>query len=393
MTGNRLSAEDRPIASRRRNPTNWPLLLVVAVVVLGGLLWTFKPELFGLPSSSASAGGERVDTRFADLYQRYAMPPLAASAAASYDVRSALAILQREPCGREAVYKASVALEGIHATRAAAEMLQGFSSACADGNSELYRASELFLVLGDLDAAIRTSTDVIRRQPDGQYAYYVRARAEQGLRQYAAAVEDYGTLLQLLPRLRDVRSEVFTRMSDTYEQLDRACEAIVPIQIYIALAPEQRTTLPLERRIAGLAAKGNCATHYAKGTARIARLSAGVPVARAEINGVGGTFLVDTGASFVTLSRSFAVRAKPTFIKADQVELQTANGRAHAFLATVDSVKLAGLVAAGVPAIVSDKELSAGVDGLLGMSFLSRFTILIEDGQMKLTARVLKTEQ
>jgi aspartyl protease family protein len=390
MAGYQPSEDDRRIVPRRRERANWPLLSVVAVVAIGGLLWVFKPELLGPSSSGTSAGTERLDTRFADLYQRYAMPPLAAGVAASHDVGQALAILQKEPCSRQAVYKASVTLENAHAMRAAAEMMRGFAAACADGNNELYRASELFLLLGDLDAAIRASNDVIRRQPDGQNAYYVRARAAQGLRQYTAAIEDYVTLIQLLPRLRDVRSEVFTRMSDTYEQLDRPCEAIVPIQIYMALAPEQRTVPSLERRIGELATKGKCATHYATGSAHIARLSAGVPVTRAEVNGIAGTFLIDTGASFVTLSRSFAARAKPAFLKVERIEVQTANGNASATLATLDVVKLSGLAAMGVPAIVTDKEIGQGVDGLLGMSFLSRFTILMEDGQMKLTAKVLK---
>ena len=392
MAGYRPSEEDRVILPRRREAANWPLLLVLAVIALGGLLWIIKPELFTPSSSEASAGKERVDTRFADLYQRYAMTPLGASVAASYEVAQVLAILQQEPCNRQIVYKASVALVGVHATRAAAEMLRGFSTACADGNNELYQASELFLVLGDLDTAIRTSSDVIRRQPDSRNAYYVRARAEQGLGQYAAAIEDYVTLLQVLPRLWSVPSEVFTRMSDTYEKLDRPCEAIVPLQIYTALNPEQRTLLPLEHRIAELATKGKCAAHYATGTARIMHLSAGVPTAKAEINGVSGTFLLDTGSSFVTLSRSFAARAKPTVINTDQIEMLTANGRSSATLATIDAVKLLGVEASGVPAIVMDKEFGSGVDGLLGMSFLSRFTIVMEDGQLKLTAKALKTE-
>jgi clan AA aspartic protease (TIGR02281 family) len=271
-------------------------------------------------------------------------------------------------------------------------MLRGFGYVCADGNNELYRASDLFFLLGDYEAAIRLSSDVIRRQPDAQNAYYVRARAEQGRQQYAAAAEDYVTLIRLVPNLKAVRSEVFTRMSDTYEKLDLPCEAIMPLQTYIAIDPERRTTLPLERRIAELAVKGSCGGRYAQGTARIARRSVGVPIASAEINGISGTFLIDTGASFVALSPSVAIRVKPTFIKSGRVEVQTANGNAHVRLATVD-VKLSGLSAIGVPAVVTNKEIAGGVDGLLGMSFLSRFTIVVEDGQMKLTAKVRKTEE
>src|SRR5580698_10438651 len=148
MAGYQPSEEDRPILPRRREPANWPLFLVLGVIALGGLLWIVKPELFTPSSSETSAGEERPDTRFADLYKRYAMAPLGASVAASYDVGQALAILQKEPCNRQIAYKASTSLQEVHATRAAAEMLRGFSTACADGNNELYQASELFLVLG-----------------------------------------------------------------------------------------------------------------------------------------------------------------------------------------------------------------------------------------------------
>src|SRR5260370_24085830 len=145
------------------------------------------------------------------------MTPVGSGVAASYGVNSVLATLQKEPCDRNVVNKASAALQEAHATRAAAEMLKGFGYACGDANTELYRASELFFLLGDYEAAIRASNDVIRRQPDAQNAYYVRARAEQGGQQYAAAIEDYVTLIQLMPNLKAVRSEVFSRMSETYE--------------------------------------------------------------------------------------------------------------------------------------------------------------------------------
>jgi predicted aspartyl protease len=56
-------------------------------------------------------------------------------------------------------------------------------------------------------------------------------------------------------------------------------------------------------------------------------------------------------------------------------------------VASLDSVKLAGLSASAVPAIVVSKSLGDGIDGLLGMSFLSRFTVLIEDREIQLRAK------
>jgi clan AA aspartic protease (TIGR02281 family) len=122
---------------------------------------------------------------------------------------------------------------------------------------------------------------------------------------------------------------------------------------------------------------------------RIPRRSNGVSTTKVEINGVEGTFIVDTGASFVTLSRGFAGRAKPRALTTDSVEMQTANGATSATLASLDSVKLAGLSASAVPAIVASGSLGDDVDGLLGMSFLSRFTVVIQDREIQLKAKTL----
>ena len=43
----------------------------------------------------------------------------------------------------------------------------------------------------------------------------------------------------------------------------------------------------------------------------------------------------------------------------------------------------------GVPAIIASRSLGNGVDGLLGMSFLSRFTLAIQDREIRLKAKTL----
>ncbi len=261
-----------PIAPARREPTQWPLFMVVGLVALGALTWVLRPDLLGPATNTAQPtaskavdGGEKPGAKFADLYEHYGVAPIDAAIAASPAVDPVLASLQREPCDRQLVYKADLALEKAHATRAAAELLRGVGSLCADAQGELYRASELFLSLGDFDAAARASGDVIQRQPDAQRAYYVHALAEQGRHNYAVALVDFVTLIRVLPDLKAVKSEVFTRLSEVYEKLDRPCEAITPLQTYMAIDPERRTVRPLERRIADLAVKGAAApaTHEA----------------------------------------------------------------------------------------------------------------------------------
>jgi clan AA aspartic protease (TIGR02281 family) len=383
---------------------SWAFAVIVMALVAGcGWAYQFRPQwvarafdLAGLPRVLARAQDEAIvvpqndssDVEFAALYQKYGMPPLRTSVASAPRLNSALASLQKEPCDRQRIYQADVALEKAGLKREAAEMLKGFADNCPEGNGERHRASELYYLLGDYDTAVKLSSAVIDHQPDAQNSYFVRAKAEQGLQRYAAAIEDYTTLIQLLPETKSVVAEVFTRLSDSYDKLDRPCEAIGPIQTYIALDSEKRATPVLLKRVAALAAKGHCTQVYAKGVARIPRRSNGVSTAKVEINGIEGTFVVDTGASFITLTQGFANRVKPKMFK-DAVEMQTANGTTSAKLATVDSVKLDGLYASSVPTIVASKSLGNGIDGLLGMSFLSRFSIAIRDREIQLTAKTL----
>ncbi|MGA2126362.1 MAG: TIGR02281 family clan AA aspartic protease [Xanthobacteraceae bacterium] len=387
----------RVVAPRRRSIGGWVFLgLALAVLAGGAWVYQFRPQwvariydLAGIPRSVMPAQGDKADIAFSALYQRYGMTPLGRGAAGDYKLSSLLASLQKEPCDKQAIFQASLALENMRAIRGAAEMLKGFADVCPDGSGERYRASELYYLLGDYDTAVKLSSDLINHRPDAQNAYFVRAKSEQGLKRYAAAIEDYATLIRLLPDTKSIVSEVFTRMSESYEKLDRPCEAIGPLQTYVALDSESRSTPPLLKRIAALAAKGDCTRVYAKGVARIPRRSNGVSTTKVEINGVEGTFIVDTGASFVTLSRGFAEKAKPRMLSTDSVEIQTANGATSATLASLDSVKLAALSASAVPAIIASRGLGDGVDGLLGMSFLSRFTIVIQDREIQLKAKTL----
>lgn len=99
--------------------------------------------------------------------------------------------------------------------------------------------------------------------------------------------------------------------------------------------------------------------------------------AQVQINGVDATFLVDTGASVVTLPSSLARRANIDLERATPIIISTANGRAHAHRVLLNTVKLGGLAAHLVEAVViEDAKLPYA---LLGMSFLKRM-VMHRDG-------------
>jgi clan AA aspartic protease (TIGR02281 family) len=115
-----------------------------------------------------------------------------------------------------------------------------------------------------------------------------------------------------------------------------------------------------------------------------------VVTVKAEINGVRGVFILDTGASYLSMKSAFADRAKIPQADTGEITLMTANGLAKAKLSKADKVRLGKLEATNVPVAVQegdDRSYGVGVDGLLGMSFLSRFEVQMADGFIEVRSR------
>jgi clan AA aspartic protease (TIGR02281 family) len=321
------------------------------------------------------------DEEFAAVYTKYGMPALRRAAASSPEIRPHLAALNKEPCNKRAIFQLSITLEQRIGLREVAAMLQGYAKACPDSTGEQYRASELLYLSGDFKASIDIATQVLALQPGAANPLYLRGRALQSEGRLEEALQDYMTAIRLLPEGKHISPELFMRMSQSYEALNRYCEAIAPIQVYIAYEPETRSTPQLENKISELSKKGKCSSS-AKGEVRVPRRTTGVVTLPAEINGVQGNFVIDTGASFVTVSKAFAAKAQVTPMRTASVELTTANGVIAGTLATAKTVLLSAVSAETVPVVIIDKAPGANVDGLLGMSFLSRFNVSMTDKEL-----------
>jgi len=97
----------------------------------------------------------------------------------------------------------------------------------------------------------------------------------------------------------------------------------------------------------------------------------------ALINGQKVDVLVDTGATGVAISQRVADRLGLSSRQA--IRTSTANGDTVAYMTRLDSVKLGGVEAHNVAAIIAP-----GLDGdiLLGMSFLGRMDVRLFRGEM-----------
>jgi aspartyl protease family protein len=109
-------------------------------------------------------------------------------------------------------------------------------------------------------------------------------------------------------------------------------------------------------------------------------------LAKVQINEKeAGTFLVDTGASLVVVNRQLAARLQLNLDGAPLLLAQTANGVSEGPGVVLDHVSVQGLHAAHVAAAVSDGL--GDIDGLLGMSFLTRFELWQSGDSLQLSTR------
>ena len=103
-----------------------------------------------------------------------------------------------------------------------------------------------------------------------------------------------------------------------------------------------------------------------------------------QINGRTIRFLVDTGATSVSLPASFARNAGIDYQKGARGSVQTANGQAPAYRVKVDAVTVGDITLYQVDTIVMESGLDTA---LLGMTFLSRTDMKRDGANLVLTKR------
>ncbi|MDT8375926.1 MAG: retropepsin-like aspartic protease [Mariprofundaceae bacterium] len=102
----------------------------------------------------------------------------------------------------------------------------------------------------------------------------------------------------------------------------------------------------------------------------------GSMIVHGKVNGIPMRFVVDTGASLVSIPSSIAERAGVSTSDSRRVKLHTANGITSAPLVKLDQVIADNIAIEGVMAVVQD--LSVPDLGLLGMSFFGQFRMTID---------------
>jgi clan AA aspartic protease (TIGR02281 family) len=308
-------------------------------------------------------------------------------------VRRHLEELNRESCDQRAIADLGKALDDAGYRREAANAHVRFSQTCGGQPASLRAAVNILLKLSDYPHTVSVATDLIKLEPYSDNGFFLRAVAHQRAGSYQRAIDDYVTAIELFGNKDRISSVSYLGIARSYEKLDRFCDAVVPLQSWISLNPARNDTSQVRVIIDDYMKKGNCS--LATGTEETFPVPRqGRPITlQVAINGQRGVFILDTGATFVALKRAFATKASVIVDAGSAVRLHTANGIADGKLGRAATIQLRSLQARDVPIVVEDDDKAAfgdGVDGLLGMSFLSRFKITIDTRLVKLSNRQTK---
>lgn len=202
-------------------------------------------------------------------------------------------------------------------------------------------------------------------------------------RNSATSVEDYNNIVG---RKNAIASSI-TLKEDTLKQTSEQVDAEMKKTADYMQALEQFRT-SFTGRMARETITTNDATFFAEIDARLKWYSAEIQrfdvtfedeghsmIVDVRINDTAtGRFVVDTGASVVSLSRAMASRLNLELASDRAVRVTVADGRSvAAYPVVLNSVQTGNARAQNIAAVILDAEPSPGVDGLLGLTFLREF--------------------
>jgi tetratricopeptide (TPR) repeat protein len=332
--------------------------------------------------------------KFGLVYNQLGIQPLPSTIERQQQVQSRLAQLSREACYRDAIVGLGRALLDAGFPREAATSARSFVKRCGSAPEVLPLAYTGLERINDFSGALEVANELVEAVPASGTFRYWRAMAYDRTGKFSQAMFDYMNAIQLAGDPKRVPGNVFYKWAQSYAALGRYCDAISPIDMYISLDPANRRTSQTTKIISDYAERGDCDKRYATGTARVPfAASSDIRTLSVVVNGVVGTLILDTGATFVSITSRFAVRARVSTEPGNQVIMKTAGGRALADIGSANSVSVGKAEALGViTAVLRDDTdpFGSGVDGLLGMSFLSRFNINLSPTGVELTAIPLR---
>lgn len=296
-------------------------------------------------------------------------------------------LLLRYLCNQPALETVTDTFRDRNDHLAAAMLGEAFLDQC-DGNLRigLFTAQDRFR-LTDFETALR----IINRFPEELIGYPEfaswRGFILEKLDRHEDAALDFERSLYLFSDITSVAGSQFYHVVRALKAAGRYCDAISPIQLFVSFDPAERLTTQIEQEMRSLRDRGNCEADRAPKEQTIELIPRnGLLLVKAAVNGVVGTFLLDTGASTMHLTREFARKAE-VLISADRrILIRGVAGSRLDYLGTSGRIEVGSFLGRNVrTTVASDSHsLGNGIDGLLGQTFLSRFRYEIKGSRLSL---------
>jgi aspartyl protease family protein len=168
-----------------------------------------------------------------------------------------------------------------------------------------------------------------------------------------------------IPILYQANPEAFQNLVQTAVQGNEAPKRKISAPTVVSKSKAQQETLPGRKVRLSADGKGHFLADF-------------------KLNGRRVNAMVDTGATLVAINRSTAKRIGIMLTPADfKYQVATANGKARAAGATIDSLQIGRISVDNVEAVVLEDEALDGT--LIGMSFLKQLSKFeVEDGALLL---------
>jgi len=120
-----------------------------------------------------------------------------------------------------------------------------YSETCDGHAPSLRSAVNILLMLTDYGTAVVVSSKLIELEPFNDNGYFLRAVANGRGGSSQKAIDDYTTAIELFGNKQTISSVSYLGMARSYEKLGQFCDAITPIETWVAL--NRRATIPARR--------------------------------------------------------------------------------------------------------------------------------------------------
>lgn len=233
---------------------------------------------------------------------------------------------------------------------------------------------DLYKRLAKWDSAAIEATALIEDAPYDKDFRWWRGEVYEYANQLDKAIEDYTQSISLQPALNSIPY----KLSKALEKTGRGAEAALPLLQLACTREEYRNSCQLSNRVQELYRTYDCKRYNPRGEAVIERDSCGQFSTIVTINdSVSGRFLLDQNATHIMFGIAFAEKLQLDTTSLRKMIVTTDITNHDGFVGAVKKVQVDKSEANDVAiAILPPREFNSEIyDGILGLSYLSRFRI------------------